>query len=256
MATTEPTRPGAQHQPWRLGVLAAVMLVPLVLLVALAPIQQDRAYHNFADTRVMLGVPHGLDVLSSLAFSLVGVLGLAHCIRARLGASHAAWSIMFAALVLVGLGSGYYHWQPTNDSLVWDRLPMAVGFMGLFTTLMTEHLHGRLSALLVPAILLGVVSVGYWHWWGDLWLYIWIQLLPLLIIPVLVALFPSGHSHQWLLLAALGCYLAAKVTELYDLEIFRVTAGGISGHTLKHLLAALGGYFILLMLRLRRSRQA
>jgi hypothetical protein len=54
------------------------------------------------------------------------------------------------------------------------------------------------------------------------------------------------------LLAAAGVYALAKVPELTDgwtLSTTRV----VSGHTLKHLLAALAGYSVLRMLRHRRA---
>ena len=38
--------------------------------------------------------------------------------------------------------------------------------------------------------------------------------------------------------------LAAKVTETFDAEIWQWTAGLISGHTLKHLFAALSGVIV------------
>jgi len=47
----------------------------------LAPIPQNPAYHNFADQRAWLGVPHFLDVFSNLGFLLVGVGGLAFMSR-------------------------------------------------------------------------------------------------------------------------------------------------------------------------------
>lgn len=237
---------------WRHGVLVMVMLAPLLVLAGVAPIRQDPAYHDFADTRAVLGIPNGLDVLSSLAFSLVGVLGVIHFLRGRLEACRGAWLAVFVSLVLVGLGSAYYHWHPDDATLVWDRLPMALGFMGVLVALLSEHLHARLGTLLLPALVLGLASVSYWYWREDLWLYVWVQLMPVLIIPLVVVLFPSGYSHQWLLLVCFGCYLMAKAAELYDGAVFGATGGWISGHTLKHLLAAMGGYAILLMLKLRR----
>ncbi len=157
---------------------------------------------------------------------------------------------------MVSVGSAYYHWNPTNASLVWDRLPMTIGFMGLFVTLLGEYVGNRLATLLlVPAVVLGLATVLYWHWTDDLRPYYWVQLLPLLTIPAVMRLFRGGYSHQWLLLVALGWYVLAKVTEWYDLAIFRHTQELVSGHSIKHLLAAAGCYSILLMLQQRKAVQ-
>ena len=39
--------------------------------------------------------------------------------------------MFFLGLFLTGFGSGYYHWEPTNDTLVLDRLPMTILFAGV-----------------------------------------------------------------------------------------------------------------------------
>ena len=42
---------------------------------------------------------------------------------------------------------------------------------------------------LVPVMLLGFASVVYWHYFDDLRFYYWIQLIPLLAIPVVLIVF-------------------------------------------------------------------
>jgi hypothetical protein len=144
--------------------------------------------------------------------------------------------------------------HPNNDTLVWDRLPMAVGFMGMFAALLGEYASVRLGkSLLVPAVLLGFFSVLYWHWFDDLRLYFWIQLIPLLTVPVAMILFRSRFTHRWFLLVALGFYVFAKISETYDREVFALTQNLFSGHTLKHVLAALSCFSVLAMLKLRKS---
>lgn len=222
-------------------------------MLSLEPLAQSSGYHDFADKRPLLGIPHCVDVLSNLPFLLVGGKGWLWLRRARLGAAGAAWQVLFVGMVLVSVGSAFYHWHPDNDSLVWDRLPMTVGFMGLLIALLGEYVQPRLvGLLLLPALLLGLASVLYWHWFDDLRLYYWVQLIPLLSIPVLMLLFRSRYSHQWLLPVALGWYLLAKVAEANDLVIFQLSGELLSGHSLKHLLAAGGCYSLLLMLKTRK----
>ncbi len=172
--------------------------------------------------------------------------------RNRLGNLRNAWIVLFAGVTLVSVGSACYHLYPNNQTLVWDRLPMTIGFMGLFVALLGEYISERLGVFLVPAILLGLSSVLYWHWSDDLRFYIWVQLIPLLTIPFVMILYRAGYSHQWLLLLALGWYALAKISEVADGEIFRLSQGIVSGHTIKHLLSALGCLSIFLMLQRRK----
>ncbi len=238
---------------WRQLLTVLVVVGSLALLMSQKPFGQSAEYHNFADKRAFFGIPNFLDVASNFAFLIVGIAGLSVCFRNRLGSLRNAWIILFAGVTLVSVGSAYYHLNPNNQTLVWDRLPMTIGFMGLFVALLGEYISERLGGLLVPALLLGGASVLYWHWFDDLRFYIWVQLIPLLTIPVVMISYRARYSHQWMLLAALGCYALAKISEVGDENIFRWSQGIISGHTIKHLLSALGCLFILLMLQKRKS---
>ncbi|MGC2517790.1 MAG: hypothetical protein WA373_01595 [Burkholderiales bacterium] len=238
---------------WRHSVLLFIVLGSLAWIFSLEPLPQEAAYHEFADRRAVWGIPYGLDVLSNLPFLLVGIAGLRFCLRADLGAAGRAWTVVFAGVAFVSAGSAYYHWSPDNNTLLWDRLPMTIGFMGLVAALAGEYVSERLGALLlVPAVLLGFASVLYWHWADDLRLYYWVQLVPLLSIAAVMVLFEGRYSHQWVLIAALAWYVLAKVAEAYDVALFRNTAETISGHTIKHLLAATGCYSLLWMLQARK----
>jgi len=138
---------------WRYGILVLLMLGSLFTVMSLEPIPQNLAYHDFADQRKFLGIPNVLDVISNLAFLLVGVLGLRYCIRADLGVGRLAWIVLFAGVSLVSVGSAYYHWAPSNETLLWDRFPMAVGFMCLFVALLGEYVNRRLPRwVLTPAV--------------------------------------------------------------------------------------------------------
>jgi hypothetical protein len=232
--------------------LAAIVAGSLAFMYRLGPLGQDPRYHQFADHRGYLGIPNFLDVISNLAFLLVGVAGLRACASNVTAGTRKAWLVLFAGVSLVSLGSAYYHWHPDDQTLVWDRLPMTIGFMGLLAALLGEYLSAALgAALLVPLLALGLFSVWYWYWSGDLRVYYWVQLMPLLTIPAMMLLYPARHSRQWLLLLALAWYALAKWSEAYDREIFAMTRHLISGHTIKHLLSALGCLTIVRMLRRR-----
>jgi hypothetical protein len=118
--------------------------------------------------------------------------------------------------------------------------------------LLSEHVNPKLeSVMLLPALGVGAASVAWWHYTGDLRLYVWVQFMPLVALSLVIAMFPGRYTRRRFVLYGLGCYLLAKVAELFDREIFALTDDLLSGHALKHLLAALGLFFIYLMLRWR-----
>ena len=242
---------------WRHGVLIGLVLGTLALLMSLDPIPQDPAYHRFADQREFFGIPNFFDVISNLPFLLIGWYGIRYCRQATLGSARLAWIAFFGGVFLVGFGSAFYHWSPSSPTLVWDRLPMTIGFMGLFVAVLSEFIHEDLAKrLLVPALLLGAASVFYWQATDDLRPYAWIQFMPLLVIPTLPFLFRSGYSHQGLFAVALGWYLLAKITEFLDPQIFAVNQDLLSVHSIKHLSAAAACYTVLIVMRKRVRRTA
>jgi hypothetical protein len=237
--------------------LAVLLLALFAGVMALEPIAQDPAYHDFADQRLLLGVPNLLDVASNIAFLIVGALGIALCAGQRRPPRVASWMALFIATVLTGLGSAYYHWAPSDATLVWDRLPIALAAMALLVALAVEHVgEGLERFLLAPALAVGLLSVLWWHWSGDLRPYLWVQFAPLLCIPLMLAMFPARYTHRRFLLYGLALYALAKVAEMKDREIFTLTANIVSGHTLKHLLAAGAIFALLVMLRRREAGDA
>ncbi len=97
-------------------------------------IAQDQAYHLFADQRSWLGIPRAADVLSNLAFVLVGLAGIARLAsrrRTRFSAATEAglWCVALGFLC-TGAGSAWYHLNPVDATLAWDRLAMTLVFAG------------------------------------------------------------------------------------------------------------------------------
>ncbi|MCC7485782.1 MAG: ceramidase domain-containing protein [Burkholderiales bacterium] len=238
---------------WREWGLAALTLAPLALVVALAPIPQDPRYHLLADTRTIFGVPNFANVLSNLPFLLVGLAGLLHCLSGEASGAVRSWLVYFAGVTLVFFGSAWYHLSPEDSTLAWDRLPITIAFMGLLVALAAEHTRASVErALLAPAVALGAASVGWWAWTGDLRFYVWVQAAPLAAIVYFLAACPARYSRRAYLVWGLCAYAAAKAAEFHDARIHALTANVVSGHTLKHLAAALAACFVYLMLRGRR----
>ena len=244
---------------------AAMLLITIAGIIGALmaePIAQDPGYHQFADQRTILGVPNFWNVVSNLPFLIVGLMGLFSLLRSGriqfIVELKPAYVLFFAGVALVNFGSGYYHLWPGNETLVWDRLPMTFAFMALFAVVIAEFASLKASKLaLWPLVAFGVFSVFYWHFTetagrGDLRIYALVQFLPMLLIPLLLLLFKPRFtltSGYWALLLA---YLLAKVFEYYDEGIFE-SLGFISGHSLKHIVAAVGVFVLLRAYQIRQK---
>lgn len=237
--------------PSRAASLGARLLLALAVLLAAAlwlhgPIAQWSDYHAFADRRAWLGIPNAADVLSNLPFALIGFWALAAFLRpGHTVTSRPAWIALGLALVATAAGSAWYHWAPSDGPLVADRIPIAWACTAIVAVLMADRGHRRFVApgALVAGALVAAIAVGYWHASGDLRPYLFVQALPLLLVPVLllahVRPVEPGAVPDAAWWSLLGCYVAAKVAEGLD-GLVLAALGVMSGHTLKHLLAALG----------------
>jgi hypothetical protein len=235
--------------------LGVVGLVLLILACVLPPFAQPQDYHDFADKRAWWFVPHGGDVMSNLMFLVAGIIGLlamrTAAARAMGVAGKHAYALMFFGLVLTAFGSGYYHWAPSDERLVWDRLPMTVVFMPLLAATLAERLHGRSDLLLVLLTVLGIGSVVYWQYSGNLLPYLIAQGGAILLIVLALGLLPTPWTRRGMLVPAFACYAVAFACEKLDAQIFHATGGLVSGHTIKHIAAALTFFFIARMLRMQ-----
>ncbi|MDX2457699.1 MAG: ceramidase domain-containing protein [Gammaproteobacteria bacterium] len=244
------------------GILGlAVLVIGVVLFIP--PIPQDPAYHGFVDQRTFYGIPNFWNVVSNLPFVIAGLLGLLlltsrQPVTGGLPAQWPAYLVFFAGVFLTGFGSAYYHLDPTNETLVWDRLPMTLAFMAFFSMIVGEYLSpGVGRALLWPLLLVGVLSIVYWHitesaGHGDLRPYALVQFLPVVLIPMILLMFRSRLNGSIFLWAMIAAYVISKITEYYDAGIY-AAIGTLSGHSIKHIVAAVGTLFIYLALRRRRQ---
>jgi hypothetical protein len=244
----------------RCHILMGLVLLAILGTLLLPAIPQDPAYHRFADRATRFGIPNFWNVVSNLPFLAVGLLGIRELYRGTLAIVpelRAGYGLFFLGIALIGPGSAYYHAAPDNARLVWDRLPMTLAFMAFLAIVIAEHISVPAARkLLWPLIAAGLASIIYWRLseargHGDLRPYALIQFLPILLIPLILLMFRSSFTGSAYLWALLGAYGAAKLLELFDEPVFR-WLNPVSGHTLKHVLAALGAYCFLLGLR-RRS---
>ncbi|CAD6227998.1 unnamed protein product [Miscanthus lutarioriparius] len=163
-----------RKKKWVAWAVAAAIFVVLMLVTPAIP--QDEAYHDFADQRTLFLDSKHSD--SNLAASSQGELW--------------SWTLFFVGATAVGFGSSYYHLNPNDATLVWDRLPMTIAFTSVMAIFIIERVDERA-----------------------------------------------------------GFYLLAKVEEAADKPIYNWTHQIVSGHTLKHLCAAMVPVFLALMLAKR-----
>jgi hypothetical protein len=238
------------------------LLVVAVVFFLLPRIPQPLVYHLFADQRSFLGIPNFANVVSNLPFAVIGVWGLLFLLRSN-STEHfhdqrERWPYLFVfvGLLLTAFGSSYYHFDPNNARLVWDRLPMTIAFMSMVAAVIVERISLRVGLWLLPLLLLtGLGSVLQWYVSelrgdGDLRFYAAVQVYSALVL-LLALLLPVRYTRGSDLAVVVGFYVLAKALEILDRPIF--AAGHVvSGHTLKHLAAAAAGYYILRMVHNRR----
>lgn len=224
----------------------AVLVASFASLLTLAligpPLAQPLQYHEFADQRVLGGIPHALDVLSNLPFGIAGALGLYSLSslppRTLSNMQRAMALLFFIGLLFTAAGSCWYHWRPDDAGLAIDRSGMAVAFAGVLGLAAAGRVSARAGAalglavlLLAPFSIVAASSGNLLQWavlqFGGAALLVWLALLR----PRYWAL-----DIRWSIVIL--AYAAAKAVEMYDHEIFRFSDQWISGHTLKHLLAA------------------
>lgn len=250
----------------RITLLWGISVLAIVATFFVPPIAQDPNYHNLADHRMIAGIPNFLDVMSNLSFLFVGVLGLWQLAQIRDDRSRLVlrqelypFAVAFVGTILIFVGSAYYHWNPNNETLVWDRLPMTLTFMGIFSMVVAERINVKAGmVVLIPLLVLGIASVVYWQMTeqsgqGDLRPYALIQFLPVVLIPVILWLFPARYSGARYLIEMIAWYMMAKVLEFLDAAVWGWTGGWIAGHSLKHCVAAWGIYALVRYLKHRQQ---
>ncbi len=252
----------------RTGVLVASAGAAVVLALLVDAFDAPQSYYHFADTRRFLGVPNFVDVVSNLGFLVTGVLGLAYLWgrqgRATFTRTKERWpyAVFFAGVVLTTFGSGYFHLEPLFEDdainsfgMLWDRLPITVAFMALFAAFIADRVHAGTGLALLPLLVVaGVAATLYWYATfdgsaGDLRPYSLVQAYPALAMPLICWQFPGRRTPGRYVFYTLMWYGMAKVCEGFDDEIYRLLGDSISGHSVKHLLAAAAVYAVIAMLR-------
>lgn len=175
-------------------------------------------YNMFADSRCMCCIPNFMDVMSNVIFMIVGIYLLQ---------THFVLGIN---TILVFFGSSYFHWNPTKDTLVFDRIPMMLLLSELISIKMELDIH-----MTTTIYVTSVFSVLYWWITDDLIPYSMFQVAPIIYFLIV---------GQYQMRSCVIMYMMAKIFEDNDKKIYDMTNKYISGHTLKHIAAGMALCFI------------
>lgn len=223
-------------------VLACVGLLALTLFGP--PVAQPGHYHGFADQRTLFGLPFFMDVMSNMAFAVLAVLGAWSLYRlprrALSNVQRAMAALFFGGLLLTAAASSWYHWAPDDTGLAIDRGGMALAFAGVLGLAAAGRVSERAGAALgLALLLLAPLSIHVWSTTGNVLPWAALQFGGVALLLWLALLRPRYLALDirwgWVIFA----YPVAKLLEMNDHDVYHFTGEWVSGHTLKHVVAAL-----------------
>lgn len=230
-------------------ILVIATIIAICSLFLFDRIPQDNKYHLFADANTLAGISNFWNVVSNIPFLIVGIFALWRAPRLAERECYTAYLVLSIGITLVSFGSAYYHYAPSNETLLWDRLPMTVAFMALFAMILGERVIVSYKNIVLWFLVgCGIAAAFYWSWTeakgqGDLRPYIIVQFLPIILMPLIMILFTKKYLSNYFLISAFVWYLVAKILEHYDHQL-QDLIGIIGGHPLKHIAAAIAALCI------------
>jgi hypothetical protein len=243
--------------------LTGVFLLLLAAALLGPAVAQSAHYHAFADQRSWGWLPHAMDVLSNLPFALWGMAGvwvLLRAVRERAVSAPAAAmaGIFFGGLWVTAAVSAAYHLQPGDAGLAWDRGGMVLAFAGVLGLAAIRAVSTRAGMALATAVLvLGPLSVYAWSLTGNMLPWAVLQGGGMALILGFACLRPAQARElpvRWALLIAI--YTLAKLLELGDHAVYEWTGQLVSGHSLKHMVAAFAAWPVVAALLAARETKA
>ena len=245
--------------------LSLFVLLVLAAVVGPAIPSSGLGAAPFADGHAWRGLPNAMDVLSNLPFAAIGIWGLrwlhwldrAHeqvqeaaplpqaAFQPPVNSLDCAW-MFFAGLILTAVGSAFYHLEPDSMRLAADRAGMAVAFAGLVGFAVCERVSSRAGWPAAWFTLAGgLLAAAICHTTGNALPWALVQFGGMALIATLALTKPMNGAIGLKLGWVIFFYVLAKMFELADHAIFEATHQLVSGHTLKHLTAALAALPVL-----------
>jgi hypothetical protein len=207
-------------------IIPSLGLLRVIGLLINGPISQDQAYHNFADQRELLGIPNFLNVITNLPFAIVALIGFRREENINEKRLKYISNSVLAGFLLVAIGSGYYHLRPSNDTLIYDRIPIVIIVMSFFAFIIYDCINPRAgyNAWLILNIV-GITSVVYWAVTesmgnGDLRWYGLMQFFPIIAIPLVLILYKSSFNYSKEIILIFLFFVLARICETLDKKIY------------------------------------
>jgi hypothetical protein len=225
-------------------------------LIASLGLHGDLGSHHFVDARAWLGIPNAADVLSNLPFALFGVWGLLLQAKARapsqrfINREGFVLTLFFIGLIFTTVGSSLYHLAPSDTTLLWDRAGMAFAFAGVLGVAASERVSAKSGIWLgLAGLAAGALSLIVWTQTGDVLPWSIFQFGGMAVVLTLALTKPISKSLGISLFAIIAYYAIAKICEANDHALYEATGHLVSGHTLKHLVAALAALPVIRVLK-------
>lgn len=227
----------------KFGLVIAAFIPLILFFTSMEAFDQNPKYHSFADGKMFFGIANFNNVFSNILFLVIPIWTTT---KKRKAQASISWFVFLFGVALVAPGSAYYHYNPNNLNLVWDRLPMTIAFMGLTSFAYTHVFNIKNEALLLFGFIsIGIYSVWHWVYLHDLRFYYWIQLVPLISLIYIALFLPSKTFIPIYLVTSAGFYILAKICESFDEQIYHLL--NYSGHSIKHFFAAFAVLSLVLM---------
>jgi hypothetical protein len=220
-------------------------------LLAWGPIVPPQGAHGHADMRTIFGMAHGVTVMLSLPMMLAGAWGWHVLSRSHWPvAVRTPWRWFFGFVTLAAGLAAVYHLAPGDLGYLAAQVTAAGAFVMLLCGALAERVDARFGSTRACSVALATVGVAAtasalgtpWLGQPDLRPILLLQLLPVLLIPAGALGLPGvcTRRRDWMLM--LGLYATARVCDLGDAAVMRLT-GALSGHALMHLcLAGVAGW--------------
>lgn len=128
-------------------IIISAAFLPAAFFLISGPIKQDPSYHFFADNRPFLSLKNAVNIFTNTGFIIAGSPGVFQLLKPPnpgvIKSFRTPYFFFFSGVLLIGLGSSYYHYNPSNETLLWDRIPMTIAFMSLFCSVIAEHINKK-----------------------------------------------------------------------------------------------------------------
>jgi len=244
---------------WAPKLYFSSLLILFILGLYFGRYQQEQNYHQFADNRVFFGIPNGLDVMSNLAIVFPGIAGIAFVHERQ--KNKYEWAdkfeptilyCMFFGMVLTFFGSVWFHLEPSNSTLVWDRLGMVIIMACYCSLIIFDRFDSNLAKKVhFPLILIGFSSVFIWQYFDDLRFYFAFKVQLFILVFILLKYGEESYNRSKDYILSLALFGLATIFEFNDGVVFDALII-ISGHTLKHIVAGIALWWIMRMTRERK----